>query len=126
MLKKALLLVLFLVIGLSTTDFAQGQGRGRMTPEERAKQLAEQLKLDKDQTKKVTDIMTKSQEKIMDVFQNGGGFGDPETREKVTKLRDESNNEIMKLLNDTQKKEFKKILEEQRKRMEERRRNMGN
>ena len=126
MLKKAALFVLIFVIGLSTTNFAQGQGRGRMSPEERAKQLVEQLKLDKDQAKKVTDIYTKSQEKIQKLFESGGGFGDPDTRDKVMKLREESNNEIMKILTDTQKTEYKKILDEQRKRMEERRQGRGN
>ena len=48
------------------------------------------------------------------------------TREKMMKLRHESNDEIMKLLNDEQKTEFKKIIEEQRKRMQERMQNRGN
>ena len=124
MLKKIFLLAVVILFGFSTMYFAQGMGR--MTPEERTKQLTEQLKLDKDQAKKVQEIYEKSQQEMSKIFQNGGGFGDPATREKMMKLRQESNDEIMKLLNDKQKTEFKKIIEEQRKRMEERRRNMMN
>ena len=124
MFKKTSLLAVLLILGFSSIYFAQGMGR--MTPEERAKQLTEQLKLDKNQTKKVEAIMKKSQEEMMKIFENGGGFGDPATREKMMKLRQESNDKIMKLLNDDQKTEFKKIIEEQRKRMEERRQNREN
>ena len=124
MFKKLSLLAVLLLFGFSTVYFAQG--RGRMTPEERTKQLTEQLKLEKDQVKKVEAIMKKSQEEMTKIFESGGGFGDPATREKMMKLRQESNDEIMKLLNDEQKTEFKKIIEEQRKRMQERMQNRGN
>ncbi|MDP3441490.1 MAG: hypothetical protein Q8T08_01400 [Ignavibacteria bacterium] len=90
--------------------------QNRVSPQERTKQLAEQLKLDEDQTKQVEEIFTRSQEKIMEIVQSGG-MGDPSTREKVMQIREQSNEEIMKLLNDTQKEEFEKIIEEQRNRM---------
>jgi len=124
MFKRIILFAVIMQFGVTTLNFAQGMGR--MTPEERTKQLTEQLKLNKDQTKKVEAIMKKSQEQISKIVQSGGGFGDPETRDKMMKLREESNNEIMKILTDKQKTEYKKILDEQRKRMEERRRNMTN
>lgn len=119
MLKKVLLLVVVLTLGLSTMSYAQM----RMSPTERTKQLAEQLKLNQEQTKKVEDILTKSQDKISKLIQDGGMRSN---REQVMKLRDESNSEIMKVLTEKQKTEFKKIMEEQRKRMEERRQNRGN
>ena len=100
------------------------QAQMRMSPAERTKQMTEQLKLTKEQAKKVESILTKSQEKISKVMD--GGFGNPENREKMMKLRDEANDEIMKILDDKQKKEFKKNIEEQRKRMEERRQNRMN
>lgn len=122
MLKRTIILSVVLLLGLAVLNQAQM----RMSPEERAKQLTEQLKLTKDQTKKVEEIFKKSQDKMQKIFDSGSGFGDPDTRDKIMKLRDESNNEVMKLLNDKQKTEYKKILEEQRKRMEERRQNRGN
>ncbi len=97
MLKKISLLAVAVLFGISTIYFAQGQGMRRMTPEERTKQLTEQLKLDKDQAKKVQEIYQKSQQEMSKVFQNGGGFGDPATREQMMKLREETNDSIMKL-----------------------------
>lgn len=93
--------------------------QNRMSPQERTKQLAEQLKLDEEQTQKVEEIFTRSQEKIMEIVQSGG-MGDPSTREKVMEIREQSNKEIMNILNDTQKEEFQKIIEEQRSRMMQR------
>ena len=49
-----------------------------------------------------------------------------ENRAKMQKIREESNAAIMKLLTAKQKDEYKKYLEEQRKRMEERRQSRGN
>lgn len=121
MLKKLLLFSVFALLVLSTSIYAQM----RMSPAGRAKQLAEDLNLSAEQTKKVEVILTKSEEKAFKVMENSG-FQNEENKEKMMKIRDESNNEIMKILNDTQKSEFKKIIEEQRKRMKERRQNRMN
>lgn len=103
--------------------YAQGRGEGARTPEERTKQLTEQLKLNKDQVKKVQAIFQKQQDEMKKTSKNGEGFGDPGSRDKMREQREESNKKIMNILNDKQKAEYKKILEEQRKRMEERRQN---
>lgn len=116
MLKKLLLFSVLALFFLSATINAQM----RMSPSGRAKQLAEQLKLSDDQTKKVEAVFTKSQDKAEQIMESGE-FGNGESREKMKKLREETNKEIMKILSDKQKSEFKKIIEEQRKRMEERR-----
>ena len=118
MLKKIMLFSVLALFVLSASSNAQM----RMSPSGRAKQLAEQLKLSDDQTKKVEAIFTKSEEKAFKIMENDG-FGKGENRDKMMKLREEANGEIMKILNDKQKSEFKKIIEEQRKRMEERRLN---
>ncbi len=123
MFKKTFLLALVIMFGFSTLFFAQDMGR--MSPEERAKQLTERLNLNKEQAKKVAEIYTNQQNEMFKIMESGGGFGDETTRTKMTALRDSSNNKIMKLLTAKQKIEFKKVLEEQRKRMEEMRRNMG-
>jgi len=97
----------------------------RMTPAERAKQLEESLKLNKDQVKKVEAIFTKQQDQISKMM-NNGDFRNEETRTKMGKLREESSNGIMKLLNAKQKVEYQKVIDEQKKRMEERRQNRDN
>lgn len=121
MFKKIVLASAILLFGFVSVSNAQMR-----SSEERAKQLIEQLKLDKDQAKKVEAIFKKQQEKMSKIFDEGGGFGNPSNRDKMMKLRDESNGDIMKILNNKQKTEFKIILDEQKKRMEERRKNMGN
>ncbi|MBU1098696.1 MAG: hypothetical protein KKB34_19650 [Bacteroidetes bacterium] len=122
MLKKTLFLTVIFMFSISIF-YAQGRGEGARTPEERTKQLTEQLKLNKDQVKKVQAIFQKQQDEMKKTSKNGEGFGDPGSRDKMREQREESNKKIMNILNDKQKAEYKKILEEQRKRMEERRQN---
>jgi protein CpxP len=62
--KKILMLCCF-VLGISAASFAQGGGRQRMNPEEQAKALQTQLKLDDAQTAKITAIF-QTQAKSMD------------------------------------------------------------
>jgi hypothetical protein len=116
--KRIFFIVFAIWVGLSVVNLAQMR-----SPEERAKQLTERLKLTKDQEKKIENIYQKQQEKMQKIVQQGDGFRDPSNREKMMKLREESNSEIMKLLKKDQKEEFKKFMDEQKKRMEERRKN---
>lgn len=118
MLKKVFFIVCAVWLSLSVVNYAQ-----RKSPEERAKHLTERLKLTKDQEKKIENILRKQQEKMLKIVKQGDDFRDPSNREKMMKLREESNNEIMKLLNKDQKNEFKKITDEQKKKMDERRKN---
>ena len=116
-----LLLIIILLAFAGTINNAQM----RMSSAERAKQLSEQLKLNPKQTKQVEEIFTKSQDQMMKFFE-GGDMRSEENRAKMQKIREESNAAIMKLLTSKQKDEYKKYLEEQRKRMEERRQSRGN
>lgn len=116
-----LLLIIILFAFVGTINNAQM----RMSPTERAKQLSEQLKLNPKQTKQVEEIFTKSQDQMMKLFE-GGDMRSEDNRAKIQKMREESNASIMKILTPKQKDEYKKVLEEQRKRMEERRQNRGN
>ena len=112
------IIVLFFVGSVATAQM-------RMDPTERAKQLGETLKLNADQIKKVEVIFTKQQDQFSKIMSEGD-FGNEETRNKMSQLREESSKEIMKLLNAKQKIEYKKVLDEQKKRMEERRQNRNN
>jgi len=122
MLKKLIIPLMLVAFIISVQTFAQGM---RMTAGERAKQLSEQLKLNPTQTKKIEEIFTKQQDQMKKMFESGD-LGSADNRNKIQKMREESNAEIMKTLTAKQKVEYKKILEEQRKRMEERMRNRGN
>lgn len=119
MLRLLLIVILFAFVG--TVSNAQM----RMSPAERAKQLSESLKLNSDQLKKVETIFTKQQDQFSKMM-SGGDFRNEETRNKMSKLREESNNEIMKILDKKQKVQYQKFLDEQKKRMEERRQNRDN
>jgi len=116
-----LILTIILLVFVGTMSSAQM----RMSPAERAKQLGETLKLNNDQIKKVENVFTKQQDQFSKMM-NGGDFRNEETRNKMMKMREESEKEIMKILNTKQKAEYNKFLEEQRKRMEERRQNRDN
>ena len=116
-----LILIIILFAFAGTINNAQM----RMSPADRAKQLGETLKLNADQIKKVETIFTKQQD-LFSKIMSGGDFRNEETRNKMSKLREESSKEIMKLLNAKQKIEYKKVLDEQKKRMEERMQNRNN
>ena len=117
--KLILTIILFVFVGTI------GNAQMRMNPADRAKQLGETLKLNKDQIKKVETILTKQQDQFSKMM-NGGDFRNEENRNKMMKLRETTENDIMKILNTKQKAEYKKILEEQKKKMEERRQNREN
>lgn len=117
--KLILTIILFVFVG------TMASAQMRMSPTDRAKQLGETLKLNNDQIKKVEIVLTKQQDQFSKMM-NGGDFRNEETRNKMMKLREESEKEIMKILNTKQKVEYKKFLEEQKKRMEERRQNRNN
>ena len=107
--KRAILfLTVILFIGL-TALYAQG----RMTREERVKQYKERLKLTDAQTKKLDAILAASELKIQKLRDSG----DMENmRDEMMKMRNESNDEIQKILKPDQKKEFLKMMEERKNR----------
>jgi len=107
--RLILLFTLILFVG-STVINAQG----RMTHEERVKQYQERLKLTDAQTKKVDGILAKSEEKMQKMRDSGKMEN---MRDEMMKMRNESNDEIQKILKPAQKKEFLKMLEERKNRM---------
>jgi hypothetical protein len=90
------------------------------TPEEMAKQQTEQIKekcdLDKAQEKKVYELSLKSGKEMAKLRQEmRDGSGDREAmREKMTKMRDEQNKEMKKILSEDQYKKYEQYLEERR------------
>jgi len=106
--KVILFLTVILFIASAVTN---AQGQGRMTHEDRVKQYKERLKLTEAQTKKVDAILLKSEEKTKKMRESGDFEN---MREEMMKMRDETNNEIQKILKPAQKEEFKKMMEERK------------
>jgi len=97
-----------ILLGLMVlTHAAIAQGM-RRSPEERAKQLKEQLSLNDDQTKKVTEIYTESQKTVMEKMQEG--MGDREAmRGFMTKQTGKVDSLITKLLTKEQAAKYEEV-----------------
>ncbi len=83
----------------------------RITPQERLKMLKERLNLTEEQSKKVEEILIKSDKEIQKLRSS-----EDRDRTKFRAQMDKTNQEIEKVLNEKQKAEYKKMLEERRKR----------
>jgi biopolymer transport protein ExbD len=115
--KKIGFLMIALLLG---TLVSMGQNWQSATPEEMAKRQTDQIKekcgLDKNQEKKVYDLSLKTGKemaKMREEMQGGGGPSD-EMRAKMTKVRDEQNKEMKKILSADQYVKYEKYLEERR------------
>jgi periplasmic protein CpxP/Spy len=96
-----------------------GQNWQNSTPEEMAKRQTDQIKekcgIDKDQEKKVYDLSLKSSKEMAKMREGMQGGGDRDAmREKMTKMRDEQNKEMKKILTADQYVKYEKYLEERR------------
>jgi len=102
------------------TMVSMAQNWQNQTPEERAKSQTDQIKekcgLDKEQVKKVYDLNLKSGKetaKLRSEMQGGGAPSD-DMRAKMTKIRDDQNKEMKKILTADQYVKYEKYLEERR------------
>lgn len=78
---------------------------------------AKTLKLTDDQVKKIKDIRTELDKDLAELRPRTGGKGGfpmvtPETREKMTKLRNEAKDNVLAILNDSQKKAWNDMIGE--------------
>jgi hypothetical protein len=108
------LFVLLAMFVFSTASFSQG----RMSAKDQVKALTERLKLTPDQATKVDSILTATQAQVKQLFQSG-----TTDRTAIRKIMENSNTEITKLLDDKQKEEYQKMLDERKAKMQERRKN---
>ena len=108
--RKKVFLTALLIFSLTivVSNFAQG----RFSKESRIKMLQERLSLTPEQTTQLDSILTKTESEAKNVTESGS-----DRREVMMKIRESSNSEIMNILNDEQKQEFKKYLEERIQRM---------
>jgi Spy/CpxP family protein refolding chaperone len=115
--KNLILIFSFAIFTFSLAVYAQG----RFTPQERLKMLKDRLSLTDEQSAKVEKILIKSDSEL----KNLRASENPD-RASFRKIMDDSNNEILKVLNEKQKAEFNKMLEERRNRQQQRRNNPNN
>lgn len=116
MMKKFLLMCCFL-IGITAVSRAQGGG-GRMSPEDRAKQMQTQLKLTDDQTAKITAIL-KTQATKRDSIRTASNGDRDAMRTAMMPLMKESNEKIKAILTPEQATAYQKMLDEMRARMQQ-------
>jgi len=116
MMKKFLLMCCFL-IGITAVSRAQGGG-GRMSPEDRAKQMQTQLKLTDDQTAKITAIL-KTQATKRDSIRTAANGDRDAMRTAMMPLMKESNDKIKAILTPEQATAYQKMLDEMRARMQQ-------
>lgn len=88
---------------LTVTASAQS----KVTQQERLKTLKQRLNLTEEQYNKVEQILTKTSDEFQKLRSSGN-----QDRQEFKNIRDESNKEILQLLDETQKTEYNKMLEE--------------
>jgi F0F1-type ATP synthase membrane subunit b/b' len=83
------------------------------TPKERADELKTKLTLSADQTKKAEQIYTKAESKMKSLFEESSGDREKMGKSMMAEM-EKTDTEILKILNDKQKKEYKKLQEERK------------
>lgn len=119
---KKLLIILGLMLGVAVFAHAQqvGGNRGAWKPEDRVKMLNEKLKLSDDQKAKLTAIFTAQADSLQKLRSDMKDGDRTAMREKMQKMRANSDAQINAVLNDDQKKTYKAMQEEQRAQMKKR------
>jgi Spy/CpxP family protein refolding chaperone len=100
----------------------QGRGgpRGPMTPAEELKRLTKALDLTADQQSKIKLILV-DQRKKMEGVKNDTSIDRPTMRQKMMKIRKDTNDQIRAVLDDKQKEKFDNQEQEREDRMQNRR-----
>jgi protein CpxP len=99
-----------------------GRGpRGRMSPDNRLKQMTKDFDLTADQPAKIKPILADEQKKMQDTRNDSSG--DRQAMfQKMRQLRRDTNDQIRAQLNDKQKDKFDKIEKQRQENMQNRRR----
>jgi len=90
----------------------QGGGMGRMTPEQQVDQLTKELSLTPDQATKVTAIV-KDQMSQMTALRGDDTLSQEDRRDKMMKIRTDTQTKIKALLTDDQKPKYDAFLAKQ-------------
>jgi Spy/CpxP family protein refolding chaperone len=112
LLALALGAVLTFSPALSPAQEKQAEGRGRRSPEERLKQLAEALKLTDEQKTKLAPVLKEEAEKLRAVFADTAGSRE-EKGKKFQEARKEIATKVKAVLTPEQADQYDKFLAEQ-------------
>ena len=107
--------LIFLAIILLISFSANAQMM-RMNPKERAEELKEKLELSDEQTKQVEEIYIKTDNEIKETNREGSRNRE-QLRDAMETIMSNTDNEILKILNDAQKEKYKEIIRERKERM---------
>ncbi len=113
-------LVSLLVLLAQPSVLAQGPGRGRPAPDERAAELKTLLKLSDEQTTTVKRIFEQQDKEVRKLFESAAGDR-AAMREAMQKNARETDEKILALLNGEQQTKYKQWVDERRARFEQRR-----
>src|ERR1700742_4753825 len=113
---KKFLLMCCILLGISAVSRAQGGG-GRMSPEDRAKQMQTQLKLTDDQTAKITAVL-KTQATKMDSVRTAANGDRDAMRSAMGPIRTATTTQIKAILTPDQAAAYQKMMDEMRARMQ--------
>jgi len=123
--KKFLIVIAAFVLSIGV-NYAQPQGRERMSPEQREQMMVDSLGLNKDQQTKYHAISEKYGQKFSDMRQQMRDADDQARRDMFPKMREmmqERNKEVRAILNPEQQKKFDEMQQQRAERM--RNRGMG-
>jgi uncharacterized membrane protein YhiD involved in acid resistance len=104
LIMRSVLMIFAVVLVISTVTTS---AQSKATQQERLKNLKQRLQLTEEQYTKVEQIITKTSDELQKLRSSGN----PD-REDFMKIRDESNEEVLQVLDETQKAEFNKMLDE--------------
>jgi len=106
---KSAFTVSILMLLMVTASNAQRMQGPRMTPEERAKVLADSLALDSTQTAQVVTVLKEQQGAMQKVREDNQGDFDA-MRDAMTDLRKKTDEKIMAILKDSQKTKYQEMM----------------
>jgi protein CpxP len=113
---KKILMVCAFVLGISAVSFAQGGGRQQRTPEVQAKEMQTSLKLNDDQTSKVTAVF-QSQAKMRDSIRTASNGDRQAMMSAMRPMMEATSTKLKAILTPEQYTEYEKANAERMNRM---------
>ncbi|MEP6613976.1 MAG: hypothetical protein ABJA76_18870 [Mucilaginibacter sp.] len=114
---RKIMLVCCFLLGIAAVSRAQGGGQ-RRSPEDQAKELQTQLKLNDDQTTKITAIL-KVQATKMDSVRTAANGDRTAMRTAMGPIRTAATDQIKAILTPDQATAYQKMIDERRARMQQ-------
>ena len=109
--------ILILLVMILLTSFSVNAQMMRMDPKERAEELKEKLYLTDEQTEQVEQIYTNAENEIKSKVQGSGNR--EQMREAMETIMSNTDNEILKILDEVQQDKYNQMIEERRNEMKD-------